>query len=41
MSIGYAIKNNSHLSVDDLISEADATMYANKKQIKKKNKKVA
>lgn len=41
MSIGYAIKNNSHLSVDDLINEADATMYANKKQIKKKNKKVA
>lgn len=41
MSIGYAIKNNSHLSVDDLISEADAAMYANKKQIKKKNKKVA
>lgn len=36
MSIGYAIKNNSHLSVDDLISEADATMYANKKQVKKK-----
>lgn len=41
MSIGYAIKNNSHLSVDDLISEADAAMYANKKEIKKKNKKVA
>lgn len=41
MSIGYAIKNNSHLSVDDLISEADATMYANKKQVKNKNKKVA
>ena len=41
MSIGYAIKNNSHLSVDDLISEADATMYANKKQLKNKNKKVA
>lgn len=41
MSIGYAIKNNSHLSVDDLISEADVAMYANKKQIKKKNKKVA
>ena len=41
MSIGYAVKNDSHLSVADLISEADEAMYANKKQIKKKNKKVA
>ena len=41
MSIGYAIKNNSHLSVDDLIEEADVNMYMNKKELKKKSKKAA
>lgn len=41
LSIGYAIKKDTHVSVDDLIEEADVNMYINKKELKKKNKKAA
>lgn len=41
LSIGYAIKKDTHVSVDDLIEEADVNMYMNKKELKKKSKKAA
>ena len=34
LSIGYAIQNDNHTSVEDLIKEADALMYAKKRKRK-------
>ena len=34
LSIGYALQNDNHTSVEDLIKEADALMYAKKRKRK-------
>lgn len=34
MSIGYAIKNDNHHTLANLIMDADAKMYLNKKNLK-------
>ena len=34
LSIGYALQNDNHTSVEDLIKEADALMYAKKEREK-------
>lgn len=40
LSIGYSIKNNTHLDVADLIKDADTKMYKEKSNMKKNSKKI-